>query len=187
MEQKKAPLSQGKTPKLLAVRSAISTLNQVYLEGSIEEKRSLGWAPPIEIEDRENLFCCIFLNRCCYRSPKDKKPLVILEEPYLSEVRQKFPILLPSIEYPYVKYFVCIPHFRKPESAPTIGIGKGDRSDILAKWVENKQIPHGYWLRTPDPPKSNQFRSWHTLNAEWKKLRMSNNFPNLLDDNRGSR
>ncbi len=56
MEQKKAPLSQGKTPKLLAVRSAISTLNQVYLEGSIEEKRSLGWAPPIEIEDRENLF-----------------------------------------------------------------------------------------------------------------------------------
>ena len=158
-----------KIPQLVAVRSASESLLRIRTPGTLEEKRLYGWEPPASLETSPYLFCCIFLNSCCYRGKPEKKFLVQVQGGHLSAVANTFPLLT----HPSVKYFVCVSHFRRPDSELTKGRGKGVRSDIIAKWVENFQIPPGYWLRIPTPPKSDQFRAWHYFNSDWERLIMS--------------
>ncbi len=168
MDKNISPLSKGKTPKLKSVRKAVSKIERIYSEGSLEEKRLFGWSPPAELEIHSNLFCCIFLTDCIYRCKG--RPLALLQGSNLSKVSEYYPL----IQHSSVTYFACVTHFRKPSSALTAGSGKGERSDILGRWADNPVIPDGYWVRIPTPYRSRSFKAWESFNADWKRLMMSN-------------
>ena len=157
-----------KTPHLLVVRSAVEKLTKIRLKGTWEERRTYGWEPPFGLENSPGFFCCIFLSSCSYRN-SERRPLVNLTDTHLSVVANNFPLLA----NPNVKYFVCISHFHPLNEKLVIGRGKGPRSDIIARWAENPEIPLGYNLRIPTLPKSDQFRAWHSFNSDWKRFMMS--------------
>ena len=157
-----------KTPQLKIVRSAVEKLAKIRLKGTWEERRTYGWEPPLGLENSPYFFCCIFLNSCSYRNC-ERRPLAALVDPHLNVVANNFPLFLNS----NVKYFVCISHFHPLNEKLIIGRGKGRRSDIIAKWAKNPEIPPGYTLRIPTLPKSDQFRAWHSFNSDWKRFMMS--------------
>ena len=157
-----------KTPHLVIVRSAVEKLTKILQKGTSDERRSFGLEPPVGLENNPGLFCCIFLSNCSYRN-SNRRPLANLTGSHLNTVASKFPLLSDS----NVKYFVCISHYHPSNDKLTVGRGKGPRSDIIAKWAKNPEIPPGYNLRIPTLPKSDQFRAWHSLNSDWRRFMMS--------------